>query len=163
MRGAVHMLDLEDGCWALGDDGQCSLERAHGREAKPSTCRLFPVNRLLRVGDALVVDLQLTHCPLLDARAAPGPRTVIRWDEIARDLEATGTGAIAIDGRAPAGAPGDWLGDEAAARDGAGAWTPTAAAQARVARLLRRRRRRRRRGSAPRCCRCIGWRCRRCA
>jgi len=126
MRGAVHMLDLEDGCWALADDGQCSVERAHGREAKPSTCRLFPVNRLLRVGDDLVVDLQLTHCPLVDASTAP--RTIIRWDEIARDLESAGTGAIAIDGRPPAGAPADWLGREAAARDGAGAWTPAAEA-----------------------------------
>ena len=123
VRGAVHMLDLEDGCWALGDDGQCGIERAHGRAAKPSTCRLFPVNRLVRMGAALVVDLQLTHCPLVDARTAP--RTIIRWDEIARDLEAAGSGAIASDGRLPAGAPDDWLAREAAARDGAASWTPT--------------------------------------
>ncbi|HEX9103891.1 MAG TPA: hypothetical protein VF997_16885 [Polyangia bacterium] len=123
MRGAVHMLDLEDGCWQLADDGQCSVERTYGREAKPSTCRLFPVNRLLRIGDAIVVDLQLTHCPLVDARSAPAPRTVIRWDEIARDLESAGTDAIAMDGRPPAGAPDDWLAREAAARDGASGWT----------------------------------------
>jgi hypothetical protein len=121
MRGAVHMLDLEDGCWALGDDGRCGVEVAHGREAKPSTCRLFPVNRLLRIGDAMVVDLQLSHCPLVDARTAP--RTVIRWDEIARDLESAGTGAIAMEGKAPPGAPDDWLAHEAAARDAAGGWT----------------------------------------
>jgi len=123
MRGAVHMFDLEDGCWALADDGQCSVERAYGREAKPSTCRLFPVNRLLRIGEAIVVDLQLSHCPLVDARTAP--RTVIRWDEIARDLESAGIGAIAIDGRPPADAPDDWLAREAKARDAAGAWTPS--------------------------------------
>jgi hypothetical protein len=125
MRGAVHVLDLEDGCWALGDDGRCGVEVAHGREAKPSTCRLFPVNRLTRVGGAMVVDLQLTHCPLVDART--GPRTVIRWDEIAAELESAGTDAIAIDGKAPPGAPDDWLATEAAARDGAGAWLPKAA------------------------------------
>ncbi len=124
MRGAVHVLDLEDGCWALADDGRCSVEQAHGRQAKPSTCRLFPVNRLLRLGDTLVVDLQLTHCPLVDARTTPGPRTVIRWDEIARDLESAGAGAIAFDTRPLAGAPSDWLAHEAAARDRADAWAP---------------------------------------
>ncbi|HWE30839.1 MAG TPA: hypothetical protein VHB97_22685, partial [Polyangia bacterium] len=123
MRGAVHMFDLEDGCWALADDGRCGVELAHGREAKPSTCRLFPVNRLLRLGDTIVVDLQLTHCPLVDARTSPLPRTIIRWDEIARDLDAAGTGAIAFDGKAPPAAPDDWLAREAEARDGAGAWT----------------------------------------
>ncbi|MCU1281805.1 MAG: hypothetical protein JWM53_5351 [bacterium] len=121
MRGAVHVFDLEDGCWALADDGRCGVELAHGREAKPSTCRLFPVNRLVRIGEIIVVDLQLSHCPLVDARTAP--RTVIRWEEIARDLEAAGTGAIAIEGKAPAGAPDDWLVREAEARDGAAAWT----------------------------------------
>jgi len=122
MRGAVHMFDLEDGCWALADDGWCGIERDHGREAKPSTCRLFPVNRLLRIGEAIVVDLQLSQCPLVDAKTAP--RTVIRWDEIARDLESAGTDAIAFPGMPPAGAPDDWLAREAAARDGAGAWSP---------------------------------------
>jgi hypothetical protein len=126
MRGAVHVFDLEDGCWALGDDGQCGIEVGHGREAKPSTCRLFPVNRLLRVEGAIIVDLQLSHCPLVDARTAP--RTVIRWDEIARDLEAAGTGAIAFDAKPPAGAPADWLAAEAAARDGAGQWCFSAGA-----------------------------------
>ena len=123
-RGAVHMIDLEDGCWALEDDGRCGVERAHGRAAKPSTCRLFPVNRLLRVGGAIVVDLQLTHCPLVDARTSPGPRTVIRWDEIARELEETGVDAIAMDARAPAEAPADWLTREAGPRDGAEGWRP---------------------------------------
>ncbi len=122
VRGAVHMLDLEDGCWALAADGQCGIEREHGRAAKPSTCRLFPVNRLVRMGATIVVDVQLTHCPLVDARTRP--RTVIRWDEVARDLEAAGVGAIAIDGRPPAGVPDDWLAREAAARDGAGDWAP---------------------------------------
>ena len=126
MRGAVHVLDLEDGCWVLADDGQCGLERDHGRQAKPSTCRLFPVNRLVRLGETMVVDLQLSHCPLVDARTAP--RTVIRWDEIARDLETAGTtSAIAIDGKAPPGAPDDWLSCEAEARDGAATWQPVSA------------------------------------
>jgi hypothetical protein len=121
MRGAVHVFDLEDGCWELADDGRCGIELEHGRAAKPSTCRLFPVNRLMRVGSELIVDLQLTHCPLVDARS--GPRTVIRWDEVARDLEAAGPNAIAVEAKAPPGAPDDWLAHEAAARDGAGQWT----------------------------------------
>jgi hypothetical protein len=118
-RGAIHAFDLEDGCWQLGDDGRCGIEVAHGRAAKPSTCRLFPANRLLRVGDAtIIVDLQFTHCPLVDARARP--RTVIRWDEVARDLDEAGDGAITIDARLPPSTPDDWLGREIAARDGAG-------------------------------------------
>jgi hypothetical protein len=125
MSSAVHVFDLEDGCWALADDGRCGVEVAHGREAKPSTCRLFPVNRLLRIGEAIVVDLQLSHCPLVDARS--GPRTVIRWDEIARDLEAAGAGAIANEAKPAPGAPDDWLAHEAAARDGAGEWRFSAA------------------------------------
>jgi hypothetical protein len=122
VRGVVHVLDLEDGCWALGDDGRCGVEVAHGREAKPSTCRLFPVNRLLRVGETMIVDLQLTNCPLVDARTSPRPRTVIRWDEIARDLEAAGPGAIAHEAPLPPGTPDDWLATEATARDGADQW-----------------------------------------
>ena len=127
MRGAVHVFDLEDGCWALADDGRCGVEQAHGRQAKPSTCRLFPVNQLMRIGGAMVVDLQLTHCPLVDART--GPRTVIRWDEIARELEAAGPSAITVEAKAPAGSPDDWLAREAAARDGAAAWTLARALQ----------------------------------
>ncbi|HXU68838.1 MAG TPA: YkgJ family cysteine cluster protein [Polyangia bacterium] len=128
MRGAVHVLDLEDGCWALADDGRCSIETEHGHAAKPSTCRLFPVNRLVRIDGVLIVDVQLSHCPLVDART--NPRTVIRWDEIARDLEAAGPAAMPMEGKAAPGAPDDWLAHEAAARDAAGSWEPEAAAWA---------------------------------
>src|SRR5262249_37257951 len=116
-REAVHVFDLDEGCWELGHDGRCGVEVAHGRAAKPSTCRLFPVNRLLRAGATTIVDLQLSHCPLVDAR--PRPRPIIRWEEDARELQEAGDGAIAAEARLPPATPDDWLAREAAVRDAA--------------------------------------------
>jgi hypothetical protein len=128
-RDAVHAFDLEDGCWQLGSDGRCGIEVAHGRAAKPSTCRLFPANRLWRAGGVVIVDLQLAHCPLVDARK--GPRTVIRWDDVARDLAEAGDGALAAEAGLPPATPDDWLAREAAVRDaGDDAPLPRAEAQA---------------------------------
>lgn len=129
---AVLAMDLEDGCWELAADGRCGVEVAHGRAAKPSTCRLFPVNRLWRAGAVTIVGLQLTHCPLVDA--ASGPRTVIRWDDVARDLDEAGAGVVASELGLPPATPDDWLAREAAAREAAGAapevWPAWAAWQA---------------------------------
>ena len=36
--------------------------------AKPSTCRLFPTNRLVRAGEVTVVELQLASCPITEAQ-----------------------------------------------------------------------------------------------
>jgi hypothetical protein len=119
-RELVHAFDLEDGCWALGADGRCDVEVTHGREAKPSTCRLFPVNRLMTFGEHRVVDLHLADCPLVDG--ATNPRTLIRWDDVARDL-----GELDVMGTTPtlpAGTPDDWIAREAAVRDAAAAARP---------------------------------------
>ncbi|MDB4965185.1 MAG: hypothetical protein JWN44_874 [Myxococcales bacterium] len=126
-RELVHAFDLDDGCWALGSDGRCEVEVEHGRAAKPSTCRLFPVNRLMTFGEHLVVDLHLADCPLVDA--ATGPRTIIRWQDDAGDLD--DVDAIGTTPTLPAGTPDDWLAREAAVRDAAGACRP-----ARVGELL---------------------------
>ncbi|HNI59264.1 MAG TPA: YkgJ family cysteine cluster protein [Pseudomonadota bacterium] len=65
--GYVKLPDVTDGCWFLGDDGMCSYERSHGRDAKFTTCRLFPFNRVFRVGSAQVVDVNSVVCPIEDA------------------------------------------------------------------------------------------------
>jgi hypothetical protein len=114
----VNAFTLTDGCWALAEDGRCSLEIGHGRAAKPSICRLFPL-RLQRVGTDLVVDLQLLSCPLEPARAiSAGPgRTVLSHDELRAEVEADGLAAFALEVRIAAGAPNDLLAREAAIRD----------------------------------------------
>src|SRR5690606_4255242 len=53
-----------DRCWFLSDDGWCRIERDHGRSAKPASCRLFPFNRVFRLGDTTIVDYNAVICPL---------------------------------------------------------------------------------------------------
>lgn len=56
-------------CWFLDDGGRCRVEDEHGRDAKPATCRLFPFNRVFRLGGWTVVDFNSVVCPL----RAPSP------------------------------------------------------------------------------------------
>lgn len=65
--GYVRLPDVTDGCWFLADDGMCRYERTHGRDAKFTTCRLFPFNRVFRVGASQVVDVNSVVCPVQDA------------------------------------------------------------------------------------------------
>jgi len=65
--GYVRLPDVSDGCWFLASDGMCSYEQRYGREAKFTTCRLFPFNRVFRVGGSQVVDVNSVVCPLQDA------------------------------------------------------------------------------------------------
>lgn len=51
-------------CWFLADDGMCRIEVEDGRAAKPASCRLFPFNRVFRIGSYTVVDVNTTICPL---------------------------------------------------------------------------------------------------
>ncbi|MCG8418849.1 MAG: YkgJ family cysteine cluster protein [Proteobacteria bacterium] len=51
-------------CWFLASDGRCGVERDHGRAAKPASCRLFPFNRVFRIGAHTVVDYNSVICPL---------------------------------------------------------------------------------------------------
>lgn len=61
---AITAFNPRDRCWFLEDDGLCRVEREDGRAAKPASCRLFPFNRVFRVGGALVVDFNSVICPL---------------------------------------------------------------------------------------------------
>jgi hypothetical protein len=107
-----------DGCWLLEGDGRCGLEVAHGRDAKPAVCRLFPL-KLVRLGARRAVDVQLLACPLEPAAGVTeGPgRDVLRWDACARELDALDADALYGEAQLPPGAPDDALEREAEARD----------------------------------------------
>lgn len=61
---AITAFNPRDRCWFLADDGLCRVEVEDGRAAKPASCRLFPFNRVFRIGDAMVVDYNSVICPL---------------------------------------------------------------------------------------------------
>src|SRR5205085_11100155 len=61
---AVTIFNPRDRCWFYEDDGLCRIEVEDGREAKPASCRLFPFNRVFRLGDYVVVDFNSVICPL---------------------------------------------------------------------------------------------------
>lgn len=122
--GLVMASTSGEGCWQLADDGRCSLEVSFGHTAKPSTCRLFPTNRLLRAGDVTIVELQLASCPIGDARDVPERpgATVIRWADVERELAEAGAGALTLEARLPPATPpgpgsDGWVAREIAQRD----------------------------------------------
>jgi len=61
---AITAFNPRDRCWFLADDGLCQIEVDDGREAKPASCRLFPFNRVFRIGSYTVVDYNSVICPL---------------------------------------------------------------------------------------------------
>lgn len=65
--GHVRLPDVTDGCWFLAGDGFCDYERSHGASAKFATCRMFPFNRVFRVGASQIVDVNSVVCPVEDA------------------------------------------------------------------------------------------------
>lgn len=69
---AVTAFNPRDRCWFLEDDGLCRVEVEDGRAAKPASCRLFPFNRVFRLGDVVVVDFNSVICPLQLAPAGDG-------------------------------------------------------------------------------------------
>ncbi len=87
--GYVRLPDVTDGCWFLADDGRCGYETAHGRDAKFTTCRLFPFNRVFQVGQTLVVDYNSVVCPLQDARGSG-----VTHEELRRELAQAGASAL---------------------------------------------------------------------
>jgi len=60
---AITAFNPRDRCWFL-DDGLCRIEIEDGRAAKPASCRLFPFNRVFRIGAYTVVDYNSVICPL---------------------------------------------------------------------------------------------------
>ena len=64
-RGAATTaFNPRDRCWFLAEDGLCRIEVEDGRAAKPASCRLFPFNRVFRIGTYTIVDYNSVICPL---------------------------------------------------------------------------------------------------
>jgi Fe-S-cluster containining protein len=61
---AITAFNPRDRCWFLADDGLCRVEVEDGRAAKPASCRLFPFNRVFRIGAYTIVDYNSVICPL---------------------------------------------------------------------------------------------------
>jgi Fe-S-cluster containining protein len=61
---AITAFNPRDRCWFLADDGLCRIEVEDGRAAKPASCRLFPFNRIFRLGTYTIVDYNSVICPL---------------------------------------------------------------------------------------------------
>jgi Fe-S-cluster containining protein len=68
---AITAFNPRDRCWFLDDGGLCRIEIEDGRAAKPASCRLFPFNRVFRLGSYTIVDYNSVICPLA-ATAAEG-------------------------------------------------------------------------------------------
>lgn len=82
-RGAaLTVWNPRDRCWFFDDDGQCRIEREDGRDAKPASCRLFPFNRVFRLGSWTVVDYNSVICPL-----AAGGHGGVTHAEIAAEID----------------------------------------------------------------------------
>ncbi len=69
---AITAFNPRDRCWFLDDGGLCRIELEDGREAKPASCRLFPFNRVFRLGSYTVVDYNSVLCPLEAVGGADG-------------------------------------------------------------------------------------------
>jgi len=114
--GSAYAVDLTDGCWFLASDGNCQIEVDHGRPAKPSTCRLFPFNRVFTVRGTRVIDVNTTLCPV---QVADG--SGVRHQEILDDLGAIGPSPLVdVPAPEPPELPDDWLAHERAATVDAG-------------------------------------------
>ena len=119
---AITAFNPRDRCWFLADDGLCKIEVEDGRAAKPASCRLFPFNRVFRIGSYTIVDYNSVICPMGvgDHGIAHGEI----WDEIlsiadptvvgtslpARDAEAEGKALVETEraiAEALFAAPGD--------------------------------------------------------
>ena len=61
---AITAFNPRDRCWFHADDGLCRIEVEDGRDAKPASCRLFPFNRVFRIGGYTIVDYNSVICPL---------------------------------------------------------------------------------------------------
>jgi len=69
---AITAFNPRDRCWFLDDGGLCRIEVEDGRAAKPASCRLFPFNRVFRLGAFTIVDYNSVICPLRVADDATG-------------------------------------------------------------------------------------------
>jgi hypothetical protein len=68
---ATTAFNPRDRCWFLDDEELCRVEREHGRARKPASCRLFPFNRIYRIGRWAIIDYNSVLCPLAVGGRAP--------------------------------------------------------------------------------------------
>jgi Fe-S-cluster containining protein len=85
---AITAFNPRDRCWFLADDGLCRIEVEDGRAAKPASCRLFPFNRVFRIGPYTVVDFNSVICPLTVTEAGDDNGDGIRHADIAAEIAA---------------------------------------------------------------------------
>jgi len=119
---AITAFNPRDRCWFLADDGLCRVEVEDGRAAKPASCRLFPFNRVFRIGAYTIVDYNSVICPLTVGDggishaevaaeiATIADPTVVGTPLAARDPEAEGRRFVDTERAIAAaifGAPGD--------------------------------------------------------
>lgn len=88
---AVTAFNPRDRCWFLEDSGLCRIEVEDGRDAKPASCRLFPFNRVFRIGGYTVVDFNSVICPLYVADDGIEHAEVIAEIESIKDPTIVGT------------------------------------------------------------------------
>ena len=85
---AITAFNPRDRCWFLEDDGLCRIEIEDGRDAKPASCRLFPFNRVFRLGGYTIVDYNSVICPLVVGGGG------IAHEEIAKEIESIADASI---------------------------------------------------------------------
>ncbi len=101
---AITVFNPRDRCWFLADDGLCRIEVEDGRAAKPASCRLFPFNRVFRLGSHLIVDYNSVICPLQVGDDGVAHADVLAEIEGIRDPSIVGTALPAKDPEAEGGA-----------------------------------------------------------
>ncbi|HWN66921.1 MAG TPA: hypothetical protein VNM90_04730, partial [Haliangium sp.] len=84
--------------------GLCRIETDHGRDTKPASCRLFPFNRIFRLGSWTIVDFNSVICPLQAASTpaagseqtpgAEGAGGAVSHASVLADIEAVRDAAI---------------------------------------------------------------------
>lgn len=101
---AITAFNPRDRCWFLAGDGRCSIEVEDGRPAKPASCRLFPFNRVFRLGACQIVDYNSVICPL-EVADLGAPGTVAHADVAAEIAAITDPSIVgtALPARDPVG------------------------------------------------------------
>jgi Fe-S-cluster containining protein len=97
---AITAFNPRDRCWFLDDGGLCRIEVEDGRAAKPASCRLFPFNRVFRLGSYTIVDYNSVICPLGAGEDGIAHADVLAEIEAIADPSIVGTALPARDAEA---------------------------------------------------------------
>ncbi|HET9621225.1 MAG TPA: YkgJ family cysteine cluster protein [Kofleriaceae bacterium] len=97
---AITAFNPRDRCWFLADDGLCRIEVEDGRAAKPASCRLFPFNRVFRIGSYTIVDYNSVICPVTVGDDGIAHAEIVAEIESIRDPAVVGTPLAARDAEA---------------------------------------------------------------